>query len=72
MTGTRTSQRLLAVAHAAQEAGEALADVLAEASRDASGRDGVRRRARARRRRRRRTATSRTGSPRSSRSCAAG
>jgi 1-acyl-sn-glycerol-3-phosphate acyltransferase len=42
VTGTRTSQRLLAVAHAAQEAGEALADVLAEASRDASGRDGVR------------------------------
>jgi 1-acyl-sn-glycerol-3-phosphate acyltransferase len=41
VTGTRTSQRLLAVAHAAQEAGEALADVLAEASRDASGREGV-------------------------------
>jgi 1-acyl-sn-glycerol-3-phosphate acyltransferase len=41
MTGTRTSQRLLAVAQAAQEAGEALADVLAEAGRDASGRAGV-------------------------------
>ena len=41
MTAPRTSQRLLAVAHAAQEAGEALADVLAEASRDATGREGA-------------------------------
>jgi len=42
VTNPRTSQRLLAVAHAAQEACEALADVLAEASRDATGREGVR------------------------------
>jgi 1-acyl-sn-glycerol-3-phosphate acyltransferase len=41
VTAPRTSQRLLAVAHAAQEAGEALADVLAEASRDATGREGA-------------------------------
>jgi 1-acyl-sn-glycerol-3-phosphate acyltransferase len=36
----RGAGRLLAVAQAAQEAGEALADVLAEASHDASGRAG--------------------------------
>jgi 1-acyl-sn-glycerol-3-phosphate acyltransferase len=42
VNGARASQRLLAVAQAAQEAGEALADVLAEAGRDATGRDGVR------------------------------
>jgi 1-acyl-sn-glycerol-3-phosphate acyltransferase len=41
MTGARASERLLAVAQAAQEAGEALADVLAEASHDASGRAGA-------------------------------
>jgi 1-acyl-sn-glycerol-3-phosphate acyltransferase len=41
MTGARPSERLLAVAQAAQEVGEALADVLAEASADASGRAGA-------------------------------
>jgi 1-acyl-sn-glycerol-3-phosphate acyltransferase len=41
MTGAQASGRLLAVAHAAQEAGEVLADVLAEASRDAGGRAGA-------------------------------
>ena len=40
MSAGRGSGRLLAVAQAAQEAGEALADVLAEASHDASGRAG--------------------------------
>jgi 1-acyl-sn-glycerol-3-phosphate acyltransferase len=41
VTGPRASDRLLAVAQAAAEAGEALADVLTEASRDASGRAGA-------------------------------
>jgi 1-acyl-sn-glycerol-3-phosphate acyltransferase len=41
VTGARASDRLLAVAHAAQEAGEALADILAEAGRDAGGRAGA-------------------------------
>ena len=40
MSAGRGSGRLLAVAQAAQEAGEALADVLAEAGHDASGRAG--------------------------------